>query len=398
MDGDIIVAVVRGVSTHRPTYGNPPRVELDIQERLRGDPKVKRSPARWQPPSHDIDYVGGDSAERLREWKARPMPQPEVGCKWILWGKFGSPQTGFVVWSDPRLPYSEDSRREALGMIQEGEQWLRRTRAEYAARCAARAEAQAKWRARVSAKDIERYCKEADFVAIGKYAGRYSGFEVSEVLKGFRRDLDDLLGRDFHAAAPSPYHALVAMPRDIWPLLDWDALCLLFLSEKNAVLYGSQVQYTVLPETEGFVLADAEALRAARGALANAAKKELAPLLLICDGGEPTQKKVTCLLEKAGQHRFTLLRQGVRVPGFGLPGSDGEIPPGGNAWVECYFEVGRREKVILAAWRFGQGKKQLVFRDKCDPKSEKELTQAVDEIIRRLLDPNLDPKTAAEKR
>jgi hypothetical protein len=391
MSGDIIVATVTRVSKHQPTYGNPPRVELKIHEVLRGDPNTRRNAAIWGPPSHDIDYGGGNSEKRLREWGSQPMSAPEVGSKWILWGFVRTPPGEFVAWDKPRFRYSDETRRQALAMIRDAEQWERNRRAEIAANWKARIEARAKWRARFAAKDIHRYCQAADFVAIGKCLSGFSDFEITDVLKGVKRDLPDIIGLQQEAVA---YHAFLDLPQEREILIDNDTPYILFLSEKDARIAGFTVYYTPVSGMEGIVLADADALATVRQSLRKDTGAQPLPALLVYDDvrapGPAIDKRAVLCLQKAAEKRFTVLRQITCTPGHGPPGTNGPIPPGGNAWVEWYFEhTGSTAKLHLTAHRVGQGKRHLVFQGDCDPKSNKELAQTAEEIVRRLLDPKI---------
>lgn len=373
-NGDIVVATIRQVSEHRPSNGNPPRVELEVHEVLRGAPSTPRRAAMWAPPPHDVDYVGGNSEKRLQQWRSQPMAAPEVGSKWILWGELSTPPGVFVAWDEPRLRYSAEARRQAMAMIRDAEQWAQRRHAEIAADQKARTEAQTKWRARVTARDIERYCDEADFVAIGTYSGGFVGsgrlyFRVTDVVKGVKRDWRDMLGDSSkHGPTTSPYATWVTVSQEVNRLLDHGSRYLLFLTERDLVVADGEAIYQRVAHGDGVVLADRVATEAAREAARKTPGKPALPALV---AGFGEDERLFTVFQRAADKRFVVLRLSVYVMNF-IPAADpGPIAPGGHA---------------LVAYRVGQGQKQLVFQGDCDPKSDKELAQTAEEIVRRLLD------------
>jgi hypothetical protein len=158
---DVIVATVTKVSGHKATNGKPPLVELKVHEILRGDPKVDRRQAIWQPPFFDRGFSGGAKAftERYEKWKAEPMTSPKVGDKVILRGwPAGSVEKGkkrFVALF--QTPYSEDARKTEIQWIQAEDKYLRDALAQMEAEQKKLLEARKQWRARVSPDDIRKY-------------------------------------------------------------------------------------------------------------------------------------------------------------------------------------------------------------------------------------------------
>jgi hypothetical protein len=74
--GDVVVATVK-VSDHAATNGNPPRVELEIHEVLRGDAKVDRTRAVWVPMPHGVDFGDPELYRKaVQGWEAE-VRRPE---------------------------------------------------------------------------------------------------------------------------------------------------------------------------------------------------------------------------------------------------------------------------------------------------------------------------------
>ncbi len=128
----VIVATIEQVDDQGATNGNPPNVTLSVGEVLRGHMQPGRLQARWLPFPHDIDYAGGDSEARVREWAAQPLSGPTLGLKMILIGHMGSAYftraqyadstETFLVSARCRLTYSDEKRAWALAAVKKGQE------------------------------------------------------------------------------------------------------------------------------------------------------------------------------------------------------------------------------------------------------------------------------------
>jgi hypothetical protein len=230
--GDVVVATVATVSDRAATKGNPPRVQLEVHEVIRGDPKADRSRAVWKPMPHDIDYEDATSEARRQAWRAKPMTGPRVGSKWILAGQLLARHrhTRFHVFGWGRYPYSEQKRARVIQHLEEADRRRRAYEAEQEAKRKALAEAQAEWRAQTSDEDIRRYAAEADFVGIGKIVSEAptvvsEGFSIAvhEILRGERR----------YQHADDSCFLEIAVDASVRRLLDRQTPYLVFLSEKG---------------------------------------------------------------------------------------------------------------------------------------------------------------------
>jgi len=267
--GDVIVATVRKVSTPAATHGNPPRVEFEVHEVLRGDSKADRRRAVWEPQPHDVDWAGPGAQEAIAAWKAMPMTGPRVGEKWILWGEAAADdgQAVFRVFSQERTRFSDEKRTWAAQSIQDAAEWKKSYEAKAERDRNALAEAKAKWRAQVSAEDIGKYVVEADFVGIGRICSgpsRQGGemraeVQIATILKGQRRRMD---------YPPNAYYLAIAVPEPLCPLLDQHTEYAFFLSEKGMQLGPPNPPfYPRIRSGDGLVVADAASLKAAREAI-----------------------------------------------------------------------------------------------------------------------------------
>ena len=271
--GDVIVATVRKGSTHAATYGNPPRVLLEVHEILRGEPKADRSRALWAPPPHDVDYGNVRDNPRYKAWAATPMPGPKVGERMILWGWLVASKDGKVFralnWG--RFPYSKEKRAWAVELIGKRAEQERARQAKLRAEKQALARAKAKWRATVSARDIKQYAREADFVGIGRIVSGATGsvrdsrldFEISEILKGQKRK----------SYPGGHYFVQIVAPGRVCALLDRRTTYLLFLSEEGMTLTHAAPSYPRIRSGDGIVIADEAAVKAARASLQDAPER-----------------------------------------------------------------------------------------------------------------------------
>jgi len=79
---DVLVVAVLAVEDTGATNGNPPRVELGVEEFLRGGDRAATVTATWQAPVFHEDVK--DSGGFTEAWKARSLAGPEVGAKLIV--------------------------------------------------------------------------------------------------------------------------------------------------------------------------------------------------------------------------------------------------------------------------------------------------------------------------
>jgi hypothetical protein len=119
--GDAVVAMVKEVTDKNATFGNPPRVKLEMVEVLRGDPKLDRTRAVWAPPDHGIDTGVVQENPRYKEWAGTPMRGPKVGEKYVLWGR----QVSNEFFTLERWAYTDEARQRALEMIKRDQEAAR---------------------------------------------------------------------------------------------------------------------------------------------------------------------------------------------------------------------------------------------------------------------------------
>lgn len=251
---DCVVAIVKAVSDEPATNGNPPHVTLEITQVLRGDPNSDRRQGLWEPPPNDIDTSGRDA--ELKAWKAKPMGKPKVGDKYILFGTTVRHGKGsvFYIRGDGAMPFSAERLEQTLKMIKHLEEQTKAYQAKMDAEKKALAEAQAKWRARVTARDIAEYAREADFVGIGKISGA-DMFKVISILKGSKR----------YTYRDDSYFVIFVASKTVSSLLDRSTTYLLFLSEKGLTIEPSGPHYLPIKNGDGIVIADEAAVKAIAG-------------------------------------------------------------------------------------------------------------------------------------
>lgn len=116
-DWDVLDATVAVVSTHAATNGEPPRVQLFVNETLRGP--QRRSPELWTvwaPFPHDVDWSGGDAEKLIAAWAARPLQGPAVGERFVILGERMADGT-FRVSAVGRFPFTEQMLAEARAAV-----------------------------------------------------------------------------------------------------------------------------------------------------------------------------------------------------------------------------------------------------------------------------------------
>ncbi len=109
---DVIRARILGVAGGS-TKGDPPQLELEVQEVLRGGLRIDRRRAIWEPFPHDIDWLDGSTEERIARWEAETLGGPPRGTSWILVGPTVHDSLGtiFLVSALGRFP--SDPERDA---------------------------------------------------------------------------------------------------------------------------------------------------------------------------------------------------------------------------------------------------------------------------------------------
>ncbi len=107
---DILVATVLAVEAADATNGNPPRVELRVEEALRGEDRGPTVVVDWQAPVFHEDIM--DSEGVTEAWKARPLAGPEVAAKLIVFAIGPVEAAAVQAWSVYR--FSPQNRAVAL--------------------------------------------------------------------------------------------------------------------------------------------------------------------------------------------------------------------------------------------------------------------------------------------
>ena len=399
--GDVIVATVTKVSSRAATNAHPPEVELKVEEVLRGDPRVDRQFAVWDPDGFHWDMPGEDAFER---WKIEPIEGPKVGERWILWGEVYADEgpAGFHVSSKGRFPFEEQERRRAIELIRKQEEARRAVEAEWEAKTRPLREQRAKWRAQASDADIRRYYEEADFVVMASIAAFNRqkvqvAFRVREILKGQERDFCEIVDGQRSRRSDDSFPLHVKFSKDTNAVLAklWDGLpedYLLFLSERGLQL-EPWPYYQPINSGDGIVIADASAIRAVREAAKHTPAAPARPVLLLWSDlkDDPYAK----FFEQAAGDKFTVVRAGwYQEGGFPLDGQDRKnfVPAGGNALVihkknQEWIDRGWKETTTyMAAVRLGKDKVQVVLEETFDP-FDKNFEKLAAEAVRRLLDP-----------
>jgi hypothetical protein len=256
---DVVVARVVAVADRGATNGNPPRVELRVEEVLRGDPKLDRRQTVWQPVSPFLCLTGAEKAYAL--WQAAPLAGPRAGDRLIVWGSVEKTKDGprFVARANNALADTATNRDWAVRTI--------RATAAYHAAAAAKAAADARaqrqrvqrWQVRTSPEDLRKLARQADFVGVGKIvSGSGPGFQfrVTEILKGKQQ----------RKYADGSYYVGLEVPAGVAGLLDRETEYLLLLSEKG-LRAGVPDGYRPAPGSDGVAITDARALAVVRTAL-----------------------------------------------------------------------------------------------------------------------------------
>ena len=119
---DVLVVTVLGVEAADATNGNPPRVELRVEEVLRGEDRGPTVMVTWQAPVFHEDVK--DSQGVTEGWKARPIESPEVAAKLIVFSIGPTEAAGVQAWSvyrfspQNRAVVLEHAATERSGQIQ----------------------------------------------------------------------------------------------------------------------------------------------------------------------------------------------------------------------------------------------------------------------------------------
>ena len=309
--GDAVVATVKKVSEHEGTNKNPPTVELEVHEVLRGDAELNRTSAVWKPaPMGILCPVGLDMKKLTKDWEDKKLAGPKVGDKLILWGEMSGDKKKpvFEAFTWEIYPFSDEKKTWAVKTIKAIEEEIRRADERRAAEQKAKAKALADWRAKVTTDDLTKYAAEADVVLVGRIASTAESTDQlwhafnAYVLKG--ENLPKPLGAEFNerfyrglatvtglSCIPvrDTIHVEVHLPRAVGSLLpDWlvpaavkrllprvswydhldrDTDYLLFLTLEGATPQPVSVVYKPTKSGDGVVIADQKALATVKEAL-----------------------------------------------------------------------------------------------------------------------------------
>ena len=107
---DILVITMLAVEDEHATNGNPPKVQLSVEEVIRSEKRTPTVTATWQAPvfHEDLKEAGGVTDA----WKRRPLKGPEVGTKLIVFSIGPASSAGIQAWSVYR--FSPENRATAI--------------------------------------------------------------------------------------------------------------------------------------------------------------------------------------------------------------------------------------------------------------------------------------------
>jgi len=407
---DVIVASVTKVSGHAATNEHPPEVELKVEQVLRGDPKLDRRRAVWDP----IDFNWDMPAEgEFEQWKTTPLEGPRVGDRWILWGiVYGDEGPArFHISAKGRFPFDAQALRETTALIRQQEAARRALEAQRQAEAKLLQEQRDKWRAQVADADIRHYYEKSDFVVLARIESHSSlsaaiECRICRVFKGQPRRLNEIVpgGRWDQDDQSSIYVRLSKSTNKTLSEFSCTLVlkeCFLFLSERGLRLgVRPQFQYPPIDSGDGIVIADA----AARQAVAEAAKRKPPepprPVLLLWSNltHDPSLK----FFEQAAGDKFVVVpasgyREGVLS--LGAQDRENRVPPGGNAVVIHYKAYrdraegsGSQRIQYVAAVRSRENTRQTVLEEHFESPGIAsspgvDFGRLAPEIVRRLLDP-----------
>jgi hypothetical protein len=250
----VVVAIVKEVDDKGATYGNPPRVKLEIGEVLRGDPKAERTHAVFAPPDHGIDTGVIEENPRYKEWARTPMQGLKVGEKLILWGTSVLADNKSLFYVGANSAFSDEKRQAAIQQVKRDEDSLLKYKKELEAEKQKHLEDVKKWRQGVSADDIRKYAAVAEFVGVGRLPGGSFGlgeevvacFEIQSILKGKQEKLFTI----------NSYFVVFRMSRKLFDLLDRETDYVVFLKSTGTSLSASAASYERIPLGDGVVIAD----------------------------------------------------------------------------------------------------------------------------------------------
>jgi hypothetical protein len=263
--GDVVVATVKRVSDPAATNGNPPRVELEIHEVLRGDARADRTRAVWAPTPHGCDFGDPEMYRKyVQAWEAQKFAGPKVGDKFVLWGAMAGDQKRpvFEAYSWHAYPFSTDKRIWAVKVIRDAAEEARRYAATLEAEKKALARAQTAWWAKTSADDLKKYAAQADFVAVGRVVGG-----AENVAGGCTLQVRILKGEKRRKYQGDIYFVEVTAPKDVQGLLDRETDYLVFLSREGLKAGVSVDYYPPIKNSDGIVIADPKAVEVVKEAL-----------------------------------------------------------------------------------------------------------------------------------
>jgi hypothetical protein len=103
-DEEVFTAVINEVPSGDWTFGNPPKVIVEVEEVFQGKSQKGKLTVIWGPPPNCFDTPGREAEIEL--WKSHKLEVPKVGEKWIVitdppfQGDLYPCAKGQVLWSD----------------------------------------------------------------------------------------------------------------------------------------------------------------------------------------------------------------------------------------------------------------------------------------------------------
>lgn len=183
----VFIATVERVENKNGSNGNPPKVQLLLEETLRGNPLPPTLNTAWPPFPHDVDWVGEGAEERIEKWAQRPLIGPDEGETYIFVGS--AYQNSFHLSPIGCFPYSPEKLAWAKAAIEKG----RKIKAELEEEQRQTKEMEEKrlqnWKEKLDKADLQSLSQKAGFIATGRVMteiipGKSMRFEIEKILKG----------------------------------------------------------------------------------------------------------------------------------------------------------------------------------------------------------------------
>jgi hypothetical protein len=263
---EVFTGVIKEVPAGDWTFGNPPKVIVEVEEVLFGKSQKGKLTVVWGPPTNDFDTT--DREPEIKLWKTRKLEIPKVGEKWIIGAnpfrdEWYSSAGSRVMWSKENKARIIVDREAAERFLKDELRRQNRTPEEIS-------KARSKWRDSIKEEDIKNWTAKADFIAVGKTLGLSGSgekwqctFGVEEVLKGQYR----------WKYSHDQEQVRVYVKGNIAELLmPWNDRCLLFLSERGMGI-GSIPPPFYMPVGDVVAVPDEAAMKIVRQALKDNATK-----------------------------------------------------------------------------------------------------------------------------